>query len=228
MCLAYLTSSIGRKAVMAVTGLILFGFVVAHMLGNLQIFLGPEALNSYAEHLEELPALLWPARVILLISLLLHILTAVTLAHENKRARPVGYKAQGSVQITYASRTMVMSGLIVFAFIVYHLAHFTFGVTHPQYSGLLDAKGRHDVYAMVVMSFREPTVALPYTLAMFVLSAHLRHGVQSVFQTLGLSNENTRRGFDKLAVAAALLIFIGNTSIVACSYFGVFKTAAGS
>lgn len=213
---------------MAVTGLILFGFVVAHMLGNLQIFLGPDALNSYAEHLEELPALLWPARAVLLTSLLLHVFTAVSLAHENKKARPIGYKANQSVQLTYASRTMVMSGIIVFAFIVYHLFHFTFDIAHPEFCGKLDAKGRDDVYSMVVMSFRQPAIALTYVFAMFVLCAHLRHGVQSVFQTLGLSNENTRRGFDKLAIAAALLIFAGNTSIVACSYFGVFKTAVGS
>lgn len=223
MCLAYLTSSIGRKAVMAVTGVILFGFVLVHLLGNLQIFLGPDALNSYAEHLLSLPALLWPARAVLLLSLVLHMITAVSLSIENRIARPVGYRVQKAVASSFASRTMVMTGVITFAFIVYHLLHFTFETAHPQFCELHDAHGREDVYSMVVLSFREPAIAISYVLAMLVLCLHLSHGVQSLFQSLGLSNENSRRFFQRVARLSALAIFAGNTSIVASAYFGLLK-----
>lgn len=200
-----------KKVVMAVTGLILFGFVVIHMLGNLQIFLGQDALNNYAKHLEELPYLLWPARFILLISLALHIGVAFRLTAENRKARSQAYVFQNTVQASYASRTMIFSGIIVFAFIVYHLLHFTFGVAHPQYFERVDAQGREDVYFMVVKSFGEWPIALTYIAAMALLSMHLSHGIQSLFQTLGF--ENARPFMKKAGFFAALIIFLGNSSI---------------
>ncbi len=198
---------------MAVTGLFLFGFVVMHMLGNLQIFLGQEALNRYAEALEDLPELLWPARVFLLASLMLHVWSASLLAIENRRARPTTYVTKSYVRASYASRTMMMSGLIVFFFIIYHLLHFTFGVIEPQYAHLVDSKGRDDVFSMVVLGFRHRSVSLTYITAMAVLGLHLSHGVSSLFQSLGLSDERRQPFFDGLARAAAFLIFIGNSSI---------------
>lgn len=205
---------------MAVTGIILFGFVVVHMLGNLQIFLGPEALNGYAEHLESLPILLWPARFILLVSLILHVTCAISLTRANHAARPIGYEVNSTVRASYASRTMMMSGLIVFAFIVYHLMHFTFKVAHPEISR---AAGSENVYGMVVGSFRVPGIAASYIFAMFVLCAHLSHGVSSLFQSLGLNNRKWDRRFKFFARLVAFVIFAGNTSIPLAALLGVLK-----
>ena len=212
-----LKSSLGKKYVMAVTGIFLSLFVVAHLLGNLQIFLGAEALNSYAEHLEELPMLLWPARVILLSALVLHIVTAVCLAVENKKARPIPYGHQNTVQASYASLTMFSSGILVLAFIIFHLLHFTFGVTHPQFSALVDAKGREDVYSMVILSFQDLKVAGSYMAAMALLALHLSHGFSSLFQTLGLNNAQMKNRLLSAGNVLGALIFIGYCSIpVAC------------
>lgn len=223
MCLPWIGSSVGKKFLMAVTGVFLFGFVVAHMLGNLQIFWGPKALNEYAEHLQNLPALLWPARVFLLGTLVLHVSVSISLAIDNRRARPISYACGATVQASYASRSMVMSGLIVLAFLVYHLLNFTFGVTHPQFFSLVDENGRRDVYSMVVLSFREPVVSGAYVAAMGLLCLHLSHGLSSLFQSLGLANERTMPLFKRAGVVIAILIFIGNCSIPAAAYFGVLK-----
>ncbi len=198
---------------MAVTGIFLLGFVIAHMLGNLQIFLGQERLNDYAQHLQDLPFLLWPARAFLLGALILHVGVSIKLALENKAARPVPYVYPNTVQATYASRTMRVSGFIILAFLVYHLLNFTFGVTHPQFFHLMDSKGRHDVYSMVIRSFQDYFVSGVYVVAMALLCLHLSHGVSSLFQSLGISDEKSRPAFEKLARLTALTIFIGNTSI---------------
>jgi len=222
-----LKSSIGRKQVMAVTGLILFGFVVVHMLGNLQIFLGQDALNDYAKHLEELPFLLWPARGILLVTLITHMFVSISLARENRAARPVRYDRYNTIQASYASRTMVISGILIFLFIVYHLLHFTFGRIQPQFFEQLDAKGREDTYAMVVHGFQNIYVSGSYILAMSVLCFHLSHGLQSLFQSLGLRSESAGPLLRKAAVAVSLLIFIGNSSIPVCVLLGFLQMPGG-
>ncbi len=227
MCFFRLKSSISRKVVMAVTGLILLGFVVVHMLGNLQIFLGQDALNVYAQHIEELPMLLWPARILLLLALIIHMTAAISLAIENKKARPIGYVHEDTVQASIASRTMVMSGLVIFAFILFHLLHFTFDKIHPEFAGLLDSKGRDDVYSMVVLGFRDPLIAGSYLFAMFVLYLHLSHGASSFFQSLGFTNEKT---IPKIKLGGHLLaaaIFTGNTSIVLACFFHIIKLPKG-
>lgn len=224
----FLKSSIGRKYVMAVTGFLLFGFVVVHMLGNLQIFLGPDALNDYAKHLADLPMLLWPARIFLLIVLVLHIATAVSLGSGNRAARPVGYVKDATIRATYASRTMMMSGVIIFLFIVYHLLHFTFGKVQPQFFEHLDAKGREDVYAMVVLGFRNLYVSASYIIAMAALCLHLSHGLQSLFQSLGLREESCGRNLRNFSRATALLIFAGNSSIPAAAFLGLLKLPGGA
>ncbi len=216
-------SSLVKKMIMAITGLILFGFVVAHMLGNLQIFLGSEVLNSYAEHLEELGPLLWAVRIILLIALTFHIATAIQLAVENRAARPIPYASKNTVQASYASRTMVVTGFIVLAFIVYHLLHFTFGRIYPEFSGALDSHGRQDIYLMVVKSFQDPWVSGSYILAMFLLCVHLSHGLSSLFQSLGVSNEKWDKRFKLFAKVVATAIFIGNTSIPTAALLGILK-----
>ena len=213
---------------MAVTGILLFGFVVVHMLGNLQIFLGADALNDYAKHLAELPWLLWPARTVLLTALVTHIAVAASLGNENRKARPVGYVKDATIRASYASRTMMMSGVIIFLFIVYHLAHFTFGKVQPQFFEHLDSKGREDVYSMVVLGYRNAFVSVSYVAAMAVLCLHLSHGLQSLFQSLGLRDEKCGPWLKKFALAASLLILLGNCSIPAAAYFGLLKIPGGA
>ena len=224
----YLKSSIGRKQIMAVTGLLLFGFVVAHMLGNLQIYLGQDALNDYAKHLEELPLLLWPARVILLTTLIVHIFVSMSLAAENRAARPVRYQVYGTVHASYASRTMVVSGILIFIFIGYHLLHFTFGQVQPQFFEHLDAKGREDVYGMVVHGFQNIYVSASYVFAMAVLCLHLSHGLQSLFQSLGLRSRAAAPFLSTMSAAVSLLIFIGNSSIPVSVLLGLVKMPGGA
>jgi succinate dehydrogenase / fumarate reductase cytochrome b subunit len=206
---SFFRSSIGKKMIVAVTGVVLVAFIVGHLLGNLQIFLGPDWVNSYAEHLRELGPLLWIIRGFLLINVLLHIFFTISLAIENRRARPVRYKRKDHVKATFASRSMALSGLVVLAFILYHLAHFTVRVTDPRFLLL----NRYDVYSMMVYGFQNYFVSGFYVLGMFLLALHLSHGTSSFFQSLGL---NDKKLTPRLAAAGrifAWLIFLGYTSI---------------
>ncbi|HZM87258.1 MAG TPA: succinate dehydrogenase cytochrome b subunit [Blastocatellia bacterium] len=205
-------SSLGKKYVMAITGLLLFLFVIVHMAGNLQVYLGREAMNTYAALLASKPALLWTARVGLLIITMLHIISALQLAAENRAARPQNY-AEGKPIATFASRTILVSGLIIFAFIVYHLMHFTLGVTNPDFADLQDPLGQHDVYQMVVEGFRNPYVSVFYIVSMGLLCLHLSHGVSSLFQSLGIRRKTTVASFNRFAQVSAFVIFVGNCSI---------------
>ena len=205
-------SSLGKKYVMAITGLLLFLFVIVHMAGNLQVYLGREAMNTYAALLASKPALLWTARVGLLIITVLHIISALQLAAENRAARPQNY-AEGKPIATFASRTILVSGLIIFAFIVYHLMHFTLGVTNPDFADLQDPLGQHDVYQMVIEGFRNPYVSVFYIVSMGLLCLHLSHGVSSLFQSLGIRRKTTVASFNRFAQVSAFVIFVGNCSI---------------
>lgn len=205
-------SSLGKKYVMAITGFLLFLFVILHMAGNLQVFLGREPMNAYAALLASKPALLWTARVGLLIITILHIISALQLAAENRAARPESY-VEGKPIATLASRTILVSGLIIFAFIIYHLMHFTLGVTNPDFADLKDPLGQHDVYQMVVDGFRNPYVSAFYILSMGLLCLHLSHGVSSLFQSLGIRRKSSVASFNRFAQISAFVIFIGNCSI---------------
>ena len=215
-------SSLGKKYVMAITGLLLFLFVVAHMAGNLQVYLGREQMNAYAELLQSKQGLLWTARAGLFVIAVLHVISALQLAAENRAARPESY-AEGKPIATLASRTILVSGLIVFAFIIYHLLHFTLGVTNPDFVDLHDAAGRHDVYAMVVEAFRNPYVSVFYVISMGLLCLHLSHGVSSLFQSLGIRRKTTVASFNRFAQVSAILIFIGNCSIPLSILAGVVR-----
>jgi succinate dehydrogenase / fumarate reductase cytochrome b subunit len=206
-------SSIGKKYVMAITGLGLFVFVIAHMAGNLQIFLGADQINDYAFSLKSTPLLLWSFRLGLLAIIILHITTAIQLAAANRRARPTANKKSQVVASSFSSRTILISGLIILAFIVFHLAHFTFGFVNPNYLELTDARGKHDVYRMMVEGFSQPLVSIFYIVSMGLLLIHLRHGVSSLFQSLGLRSKRSFRFFDRFARLSALVIFLGNCSI---------------
>ena len=221
-------TSLGKKYWMAVTGAFLMFFVVAHLLGNLQIFLGPEWMNGYAEHLEELPFLLWPMRVLLAGALLFHIVIGIWLGVENARAKPNRYAVNATVQTSLPSRMMVFLGLAIFCFILFHLLHFTFGTLNPSIAELKDAKGRHDVYSMVILAFQDRMIAGVYLAAMFFLSAHLRHGGYSFLQSLGLLPQSCIRKAKAGALLFAALIFLGYGSIAVSSYAGWLKPLQGA
>lgn len=218
---AFHRSSVGRKMIVAMTGVILILFVIGHLLGNLQIFLGPAWINGYAEHLRDLGPLLWVIRGLLLIDVLAHIYYTIRLAIENRRARPQSYRRKDTVKATFASRHMVMSGLILLAFIVFHLLQFSFRTTDPRFATLpVDPLGHYDVYSMMVLGFMSPLVSGFYILAMFLLALHLSHGSSSFFQSLGLNNKNLT---PRLALAGrvfAWLLFIGYSSIPAAVLLG--------
>ena len=183
----FLGSSIGLKFVMALTGIGLFGFLIGYMLGNLLIFKGADALNAYAKGLKELPfGLLWVARIGLVTIFGSHLYAAVALTRRNRAARPDKYAYNKTIQASFASRYMIQSGLLVLAFLLYHLAHFTFQVFDDV--GVLP-DGSTDVYGMVIAGFGEPYIACIYIFSMVILGLHLSHGLSSVFQTLGLRNQ---------------------------------------
>src|SRR5262245_10210957 len=200
---ALLDSSVGAKLLVALSGLGLTLYVVFHMIGNLKVFQGRDAINSYAHFLKnDLGMLLWIARGGLLVIFLAHIVLAVRLKLRSVSARPVAYQYRRDVRSTASGRTMIWTGIIVGLFTLFHLAHFTFGwvkgVETPSgefrnYLELTDEKGRHDVYAMVVAGFTEPALAVLYIVAQLALFMHLTHGVQSSFQTLGLKNRRFGR-----------------------------------
>lgn len=189
----FLASSVGRKVVMAATGIILFGFVTVHMIGNTQAYLGAEGFNAYAKFLHSMlhGAGIWIFRAVLIAAVGLHIWAAVTLTLDNQTARPVGYRAQQSVASTWASRTMRWSGVILAAFIVYHLLHLTTGTVHPNFD-------HANPYANFVNGFKVPLAAGFYIVAQLCLGLHMWHGVWSVTQSLGLTHpryDSLRRSF---------------------------------
>src|SRR5262245_27051267 len=178
-------SSLGKKYIMAVTGFAMFLFVIGHLAGNLQIFMGPEAINRYGHFLQSNPELIWPARIGLLLMLALHIWSAVKLSAENRAARPVPYENWQPVGSTYASRTMLMSGIIIFIFIIYHLFHFTaqiqfVNMTGQNFVDFMDPQKRHDIFKMMVVGFNKPLASGFYILGMALLCLHLSHGVSSM------------------------------------------------
>jgi succinate dehydrogenase cytochrome b subunit len=207
---------VGKKVVMAVTGLVLVGFVIAHMLGNLKIFLGAEAIDSYAVFLRTVgePALpsglvLWAVRVVLLACVALHITAAMQLTLMNRAARPHGYDTKRPIATTYAARTMRWSGVILALFIVYHLLHLTAGAV-----GFESGEFHHlSVYHNVVAGFSVWYVALFYIAAMACLCLHLSHGIWSMLQTLGLNNARATRALQTLSRVVALVVFVGFISV---------------
>src|SRR5262245_34256678 len=202
-------TSLGKKYFMSFTGLVLFLFVIVHMLGNLQVYLGPEVMNNYAHFLKSKPGLLWTARVVLLVCAIVHVVTAVQLAAENRASRPERYAVGKPFAASFASRTILVSGLVLFGFIIYHLMHFTLGVTNPQFLELRDPQsGYHDVYRMTVLGFSDPLVAGFYIVSMGLLALHLSHGVGSMFQSLGLRTKRNVNGILMFARFAAIVIFI--------------------
>jgi succinate dehydrogenase / fumarate reductase cytochrome b subunit len=243
-------SSIGRKIIMAVTGLVLVGFVVGHLVGNLQVFQHPDHINGYAQFLRQLGPLLWIARLVIIASVVLHIWAATALTLENNAARgPVAYGVSQTIRATLASRAMRWTGYIVLAFLLYHLAHFTWGAVQTEtfketaplnhytmkedyrVAGFVVVKAGADVanvHSMVVLGFQKPIVSLFYIVAVGLLSFHLLHGIDSLFQTLGLRSEKWSAALRKVAVVFCLAYFLGNLAIPGAVLAGKLKPHAAS
>lgn len=216
-------SPLAKKAVMAITGIMLFGFVVGHMLGNAKMYLGEEAYNHYAEGLRALgdPLLghgqaLWIARVGLLVAVLLHIWSAWQLTLINRRARPTAYVRKDVVKATYASRTMRWGGVIILLFVVYHLLHLTFGTAHPSFEP-------GNPYHNVVSGLQNPLVSAFYIVANLALAFHLYHGLWSMFQSLGLNHPSYKSARRIFASAFAVLVTAGNISFPLAVLAGIVK-----
>jgi succinate dehydrogenase / fumarate reductase cytochrome b subunit len=210
--------------IVAITGIILILFVIGHLLGNLQIFIGPDWINSYSQHLHDLGPVLWLIRIFLLLTVIIHIYATIQLAVQNRRARPEPYVDRKYVKATFASRHMVMSGLIVLAFIIYHLAHFTVRVTDPRFALLKpDPFGHYDVYSMMVYGFQNYFVSGFYVLGLFLLAVHLSHGSSSLFQSLGLNDKKLMPRLELGAQVFAWLVFIGYTSIPVAILLGFIR-----
>ena len=215
------TSSLGKKIIMAVTGFGLVAFVIIHMLGNLQIFLGAETLNTYAKLLKTSAEVLWAFRFGLLGMAVLHLVCAISLVRDNIKARPAGYKKEKQMS-TLASRTMILSGLIVSAFVVYHILHFTVRVTDPTYQTMttqLNGQDVHDVYKMVITGFSNPYISIFYIISVGLLCWHLSHGVSSMFQSVGLRNRRSAPLLDKVAIGLSFAVFLGMSSVPAAVLF---------
>ncbi len=231
----YLGSSVGRKILVAITGLLLMSFVIVHMVGNLKMFSGQESINKYAYFLKhDIGAWLWVFRAGLLVVFLLHLAVALGLKAKAVAARPIGYAYSNSAQATPQSKTMAQTGIVVGLFIIFHLLHYTFGMVHtiPAVDGkgernylsltykLADGVVVHDVYSMVIAGFRTGWLSAIYLISQLVLFIHLSHGIQSSLQTLGLVNRRFLPLARLLGYSIAGTIFVGNIAIVIAVWGG--------
>ena len=215
---AFWYSTTGKKIVMAITGVILLLFVIGHMVGNLQIYEGRERLNAYGQLLHSLSEVLWAVRAVLIVSVVLHIIATVQLALRNKAARPVGYSRREAINSSYASRTMYWSGPIVLAFVIFHLLHLTAGYIVP---GAAFIEG--DVYHNVVSGFQVWWISAWYIFAICLLGLHLRHGIWSMFQSVGLNHPRFTPLLKQAALWIAVIIVIGYISIPISVLLGLVK-----
>jgi succinate dehydrogenase / fumarate reductase cytochrome b subunit len=197
---------------MAVTGLMMVLFVVMHLLGNLSIFAGANGINAYAEKLHALGPLVWVTRVVMLVAVLAHLVLSIQITLENEAANPTKYAVDRSLRATFAGKSMIWTGLLLAVFIGYHLLHFTIRALPGMVLGT-DALGRFDVYAMVADAFHKASIALVYVIGMVALFLHLSHGVQSLFQTLGLSNDKTLPAYGAGGKVLSTIFLIGYGAI---------------
>ena len=209
-------TAIGKKVVMATTGLIGIGFVIGHMSGNLLAFAGPDELNAYAHFLQSTGELLWILRVVLIASVVLHVIAAVQLTAQNRAARPTGYVQREPQVSTWAARTMRWGGALLLIFIVLHILHFTTGDWKPSGS-----YSETDVYSNIVLSFRIWWVTLFYVVAMIALGLHLYHGAWSSVRSLGLSQPSPKPLHRTIALGVAILLWIGFTAVPVAVFVGL-------
>ncbi|MDP9204198.1 MAG: succinate dehydrogenase cytochrome b subunit [Gemmatimonadota bacterium] len=214
----FYASMVGKKVVMGVTGLIGIGFVVLHSLGNLLVFRGPEAINSYSRFLKNTGELLWALRAVLIVAVVLHVIAAVQLTRQSRAARPIGYTKREPQVATIASRTMRWGGALLVVFIVVHILHFTTGTIRP--AGVFS---REDVFANVVFSFRIWWVALFYVVSMIALGLHLFHGSWSSVRSIGVSPPSSDPLHRKVSVVIAILVWAAFTAIPVAVFFGIVR-----
>ncbi|MFO7766771.1 MAG: succinate dehydrogenase cytochrome b subunit [Pelovirga sp.] len=213
------TNTVGRKILMAVTGLLLIAFITVHLIGNLTVFAGPDSLNAYAKALHDLGPLVWLFRLGMLVLFAVHITFGIQLYLENKAATPDPYAIEKTLATTFSAKTMLYTGLIILAFLLYHLLHFTIQVTNPSISAVnlpLDAASRLDVYSMVVMSFQKVFISLIYIVAMVALLLHLSHAISSWVQTLGWSTGPSQ---DKVISIGKILAIVYGLAYIAIPLF---------
>jgi succinate dehydrogenase / fumarate reductase cytochrome b subunit len=213
---SFFHSSIGQKIMVALTGLLMVGFLIGHLMGNLQVFLGAQKFNDYAAFLHHNPGLIWGARAVLLTTIGLHIFFTIRLTLHNKISRPVAYQQHTSMQASLSSRFMAVSGLFLAAYIVYHILHFTTGTAHPHFL-------EQDIYRNVIEGFSVRLSAWIYIVAMVCVGFHLHHGIWSVFQTLGLNHPKYNAWRRCLSTTAAIIIPAGYISIPVAVLLGALR-----
>ena len=215
---AFYGSMVGKKVVMGITGLIWIGFVVAHSLGNLLVFRGPAAINSYSRFLKSTGELLWTLRVVLFVALVLHVIAAIQLTRQSRAARPIGYAKRETQVATISSRTMRWGGALLLVFVVVHILHFTTGTIRPA-----GGFSREDVYANVVSSFRIWWVALFYVVAMIALGLHLFHGAWSSMRSIGVSPASPQPLHRKLSLVIALFVWAAFTAVPVAVFSAIVR-----
>jgi succinate dehydrogenase / fumarate reductase, cytochrome b subunit len=216
-------SSLGKKYIMAVTGLIMVLFVIAHMFGNFTIFGGADGINAYAAGLRAIAPALWLFRLVMLAVFLVHIWMGVSLYLENKAARPNEYAMKKNHRTSFSAQTMIWTGVLLGAFVIFHVLHFTVHAFHPYYSTFVDPAQRPDVFRMVVMGFQAFPITLLYLAAMVILLLHLAHGIQSFFQSLGATNDATLPSLEKGGRGVAVVILLGFVIVPITIFFGVIR-----
>lgn len=209
-------SSIGKKWLVALTGLVWVGYVFGHLAGNLQVFAGPAAINTYAEFLHARPTVLWIVRLFLIAAFVLHVVATLKVRFESRQARLQPYQKRAFVQAKISARTMAISGLIVLSFVIYHLLHLTLRSTDARFKPLAQGgllQGENDVYTMLILGFQSPLVSLFYLLGVGLLCLHLSHGFSSMLQTLGINSKKLMTPLSIGGRVLAALVFIGYASI---------------
>lgn len=214
-------SSVGRKLFMAASGLLLGGFVITHLLGNMTLFAGSAAINAYAAQLHQLGPVLWIFRLGMLAAALCHIAFGIWLTLQNRAAKPMGYAKKNLQSTTLAAETMIYSGLALLAFVVFHLLHFTLRKVGLDPALYTDPAGTVDVFRMVVLSFHQLPLVAVYAGGLMALFVHLSHGISSLFQTLGACNEHLLPLLRRAGLLAAAAVLIGYLSIPLLTYFGL-------
>lgn len=212
---------------MAATGLVLVLFIIGHMSGNLQLYMGQERMNKYAEFLQSMGPLLWVIRFIMLTCFVLHVWTSIRLKFLNMSARPVPYEKKNWIKATLASRTMLLTGSLIGTFLLYHILHFTTGITNPSSFHFTDPAGRHDVYTMMVLGYQNVFISGTYILGMILLAFHLNHAIASMFQTLGINHPRYNGLIEKGGMFLSILIATGFTFIPLGVLFGIIRLPAG-
>lgn len=211
-------TTIGKKAIMAITGVIMVGFVFAHMAGNLQAYAGAKTFNAYAAFLHSMPGVLWVARLVLIAAVGLHVWAALSLVRQNRQARPVRYQQQQTLITSYAAKVMPLGGIVVLLFIIFHIMHLTLGAVPG-----LEFRGWQDAYFNFVTGFQNVFISGFYILANIFLGLHLFHGVWSMLQTLGLSHKRYNGLRKKAALGLAVLVAGANISFPIAVLAGVIK-----